>query len=329
MPQHRTSRVIRWVGLLSIFVGIPASVICLLWLLFWVLTLFLNMWVIFLFPAVFVTCLPYVLLLLTGIETLRSRPRARQLALIIPSWALFGLYVVRLEAVANAEGWLFAWMSFALVYSVFLVLFFNLPPINKHFAGGTTRTTLFCAIFGILPLGLLFGIDFKTPPERSLLFHGSGVYEWRDTQNHLIKAEYRNHELNGLWREYEGGVKTSEDFAGQDPKTKLPLFMEEYIKETLIAEITYQDGQKEGPARIQNAISGLTEVGNYLDDRRDGLWKFYDRKGTLRVEGTYKNDQREGLWKLYERPGLASESFYRNGIAQRKATVSAEPAVSP
>ena len=55
--------------------------------------------------------------------------------------------------------------------------------------------------------------------------------------------------------------------------------------------------------------------GNYKDDKKDGVWKYYREDGTLEGKVTYKNDEANGKYEAYFENGktLYSDGTYING----------------
>jgi antitoxin component YwqK of YwqJK toxin-antitoxin module len=59
----------------------------------------------------------------------------------------------------------------------------------------------------------------------------------------------------------------------------------------------------------------LKLVGTYLDEKKDGEWKFYNESGDLVVTGKYKNGKKDGIWVEYHKGGekIFSKQFYQDG----------------
>ncbi|MCI0361022.1 MAG: hypothetical protein L0211_21285, partial [Planctomycetaceae bacterium] len=56
------------------------------------------------------------------------------------------------------------------------------------------------------------------------------------------------------------------------------------------------DTQRHGQCRAWHANGQLQCEGSYRDDRRDGLWAWYDERGNIVERGTYRANVREGEW---------------------------------
>ena len=58
----------------------------------------------------------------------------------------------------------------------------------------------------------------------------------------------------------------------------------------------------------------LESEGNWKNGKKDGLWKYYNKKGILKLESNWKNGKKDGLWKNYNKKGvLKSERNYKDG----------------
>ena len=69
------------------------------------------------------------------------------------------------------------------------------------------------------------------------------------------------------------------------------------------------DSQRHGPCRVWYASGQLQFEGQYADDRRDGVWIYYDEQGKMIEKGPYKADLREGDWMTHRRPHAPREAF--------------------
>lgn len=59
---------------------------------------------------------------------------------------------------------------------------------------------------------------------------------------------------------------------------------------------------------------GKMSEGLYVNEKREGLWKFYNEEGVLVADENYVNGIAEGLWKTYYQNGaLLEEITYKNG----------------
>lgn len=72
-------------------------------------------------------------------------------------------------------------------------------------------------------------------------------------------------------------------------------------------------GGVESSVKITNKVRIETE-GNYLNEKRDGIWKTYYINKNLKSKGAYTEDKKEGIWlEYYENGVLEKEVNYSNG----------------
>ncbi len=82
-----------------------------------------------------------------------------------------------------------------------------------------------------------------------------------------------------------------------------------------IAETTYVDDRKQGPAREFYETGELMAEGSYTNGNRSGTWTGYHENGKVNMTGRFVDDQMEGTWKEYSPEGkLTSEGNYTKGL---------------
>lgn len=54
--------------------------------------------------------------------------------------------------------------------------------------------------------------------------------------------------------------------------------------------------------------------GEYVNKKKENLWKFYDLSGNLIIEGFYKENRREGEWLYYKNSHLITKAIYKNDL---------------
>lgn len=65
----------------------------------------------------------------------------------------------------------------------------------------------------------------------------------------------------------------------------------------------------------------IAECGDYRDDRRNGIWTFYNVDGTASAERNYLNDSLNGLSKIYDyEKNKVTEMLYDQGILVSETT---------
>ena len=58
-----------------------------------------------------------------------------------------------------------------------------------------------------------------------------------------------------------------------------------------------------------------TEVGRFIEGKKEGLWTRWHKNGQLRSKGIYKNGRQDGIWLWYYKHGqLQAKDRYKNGI---------------
>ena len=76
----------------------------------------------------------------------------------------------------------------------------------------------------------------------------------------------------------------------------------------------YVDGKKEGLWKSYHPFPILYEEGDYLGGKKEGLWKTYYENGQLKYEDIYVDGDNEGIGKNYHENGqLEQEGLWKNG----------------
>lgn len=123
--------------------------------------------------------------------------------------------------------------------------------------------------------------------------HKQGVWKKTSANGQLIYTGYfadDKPEGHFVYYDTTGAVKAESDFSDQGAKAYTTAF--------------YRNGTK------------LSE-GLYVNEKRDGVWKYYNEDGILISEENYRNGIPEGVWKTYYANGaLLEELNYRNGIKE-------------
>ena len=91
------------------------------------------------------------------------------------------------------------------------------------------------------------------------------------------------------------------------------LIKEYHDNGQLKSEITYKDGEKNGPYTWYWDNGNISDQGAYKDGKLDGPIKVYYYTGELQIEGVLKYRQKVGIVRGYYKNGqLKSEGTYRN-----------------
>ncbi|NVO04030.1 MAG: toxin-antitoxin system YwqK family antitoxin [Bacteroidetes bacterium] len=109
----------------------------------------------------------------------------------------------------------------------------------------------------------------------------------------------------GVWKRYykNGKMRYHGQFKDDKPFGEFNYYTEDgklesnlkYVKGTFAKAIYYQPNGK------------VLGYGNYIDNKKDSLWKFYNDLGVLVSEEFYKNFKKNGLFKVYYYTGELSE----------------------
>lgn len=138
---------------------------------------------------------------------------------------------------------------------------------------------------------LLWEIKYKGPKEYvKKTYHPNGRMEtYENYADDKRSGHYERYASNGIKvREanYKDGFLfgTVKEFEPKKGKVK--------------SELTYKNDKKDGPARLYNQANALSEEGKFHNNRKQGVWKYYDLAGNLERE------------VIYEEGGVVSEKIY-------------------
>jgi antitoxin component YwqK of YwqJK toxin-antitoxin module len=83
----------------------------------------------------------------------------------------------------------------------------------------------------------------------------------------------------------------------------------------LVAEVTQEEGIKNGPARFFHANGSLMKYGNYIGDLKQGPWVFHAVNGHKTAELSYLRGRLDGTCRWWDANGqLIAEEPYEQGI---------------
>jgi antitoxin component YwqK of YwqJK toxin-antitoxin module len=130
----------------------------------------------------------------------------------------------------------------------------------------------------------------------------------------MASGNYLNEKRDGIWQFFSDG------------------------SEKLVSEEFYAEGKIEGNSKVFYPEGGVSEVTNYINGIKDGLWEQYFSDGTiklrgkfkagekherfqlfypsgqLRVSGQYNNGHQDGVWNSYDEKGkLVKKETYKKG----------------
>lgn len=67
--------------------------------------------------------------------------------------------------------------------------------------------------------------------------------------------------------------------------------------------------------RLKYENGAIKEEGYLLNDKREGLWRFWYENGDKKQEGYYRKGQKDGLWQMwYQRQTDAPQSMKCTGV---------------
>lgn len=87
-------------------------------------------------------------------------------------------------------------------------------------------------------------------------------------------------------------------------------------KGQIIEKTPYKKGKKEGiykEFRYEDDTQYISYTGKYIDGKKEGKWKHFNKNGTVERIAFYKNGKKEGVWKeYYDNGAIESEEEYAN-----------------
>ncbi len=165
--------------------------------------------------------------------------------------------------------------------------------------------------------------------------------EWKTFyENGQIKeiGEYKNNKRIGHWKAYfedgvlKGEIDYAEDFGryteyfhsgkilGEGPKsgTRNVGYWRYYAEDgTLKDEGEFVDGKKNGVWKNYYTSGKMASKGSYLNDEPTGQWEYFFEDGTLNASGAFLEGKRNGYWKTLSADGkLKSEITYDKGSGE-------------
>lgn len=127
------------------------------------------------------------------------------------------------------------------------------------------------------------------------------VNKYDDNNKLIYSGPFRNKIPVGVHRDF-----------GKDGKvTNAYIYNDNGV---LISEgIVDEAGNYNGKFRDYYPGKVLKAEGSYIDNRRTGIWKFYNLQGKVEQTGSYNNGRPDGLWKWYYENGsiLREEEYFQ------------------
>lgn len=147
-----------------------------------------------------------------------------------------------------------------------------------------------------------------------------GVWKKYEQGKLVYEGQFKDDVPYGTFKYYHanGKLKSTTNFEQGVHKVRTVIFHENGRK---ASEGVYIDQQKDGEWRYYSEHDTLIKVENYKAGKRNGLWQTYSPSGVLLEECNYLNDKRNGLYKTYYLNGNVSlEENFVAGKTNGKST---------
>jgi antitoxin component YwqK of YwqJK toxin-antitoxin module len=185
-----------------------------------------------------------------------------------------------------------------------------------HHYQNPMKQFLFFIIIAVLPFT---GFTQETLNKKDAAGRKQGSWVKLDTAGHKIyEGQFKNDIPQGTFKYYypNAVVKAVSVFSADGKTTTTTTYFQngkknaegKYVNEkregvwkffsgydeSLVADETYKEGKKNGPAKTYFAGKTVVEVINWKDGLRDGSWTQYYDDGAVKLQGFYKDDLKEG-----------------------------------
>lgn len=147
-----------------------------------------------------------------------------------------------------------------------------------------------------------------------------GVWKKYEQGKLVYEGQFKDDVPYGTFKYYHanGKLKSTTDFEQGVHKVRTVIYHENGKK---ASEGVYVDQQKDGEWRYYSDKDTLIKEENYRLGKRNGLWKTYSTAGVLLEECNYLNDKRDGIYKTYYLNGNVSlEENFVAGKTNGKST---------
>ena len=184
----------------------------------------------------------------------------------------------------------------------------------------TISLFFFCLLFSTYPFS---EAEAQTTEINRLDNQGMRQGKWRkaDTEGKLIyEGEFKDNRPDGKFTYYDSTqkVKAISLFSEAGSKTQATTF-NRFGKKS--SEGTYINEKREGIWKFYNDNEYLIAEEYYENGIPSGIWKNYYHKGALLEEITYKKGKKEGPWKQYFEDGpLKLSATFEDGKLEGLAT---------
>ncbi len=147
-----------------------------------------------------------------------------------------------------------------------------------------------------------------------------GVWKKYEQGKLLYEGQFKDDVPYGTFKYYytDGKLKSVTEFVQGVHKVHTTMYHENGKK---ASEGAYIDQQKDGEWRYYSNQDTLIKVENYQVGNRQGIWQTYSTSGVLLEETNYLNNKRSGLSKVYYLNGQVQlEANYVGGKTNGKST---------
>lgn len=119
----------------------------------------------------------------------------------------------------------------------------------------------------------------------------SGSYERKCDEQLIEKGQFLGGDKIGLWESYS--------MTGEK-----------------IREFNYNDsGRLNGVVRLYYSDGTMKLEGDFIDNKREGIWTYFTNRGKLQKQGEYKEGVPTGIWRIYNEKGKKEEIVYDYSIS--------------
>lgn len=126
----------------------------------------------------------------------------------------------------------------------------------------------------------------------------------------IAKGVLIDKKREGKWEYYHnitGNIMTEEFYENDQLEgTRTTYYDNKQVSET----IEYKNGKKEGKQLVYSIKGVLIKEYTYKNDLLEGINKIFTGKGVLRIEGNFKQNKKTGLWSYYDYGKLIRQKQY-------------------
>lgn len=147
-----------------------------------------------------------------------------------------------------------------------------------------------------------------------------GVWKKYENGKLMYEGQFKDDVPFGTFKYYyaDGKLKSVTEFVQGVHKVRTTMYHENGCK---ASEGAYIDQQKDGEWRYYSDRDTLIKVENYKEGNRHGLWQTYSTSGVMLEESDYLNNKRNGVSKSYYLNGQVQlEANYVGGKANGRST---------